>query len=309
MRHCFMTLLLLCSCTGVIDDLGPLEAEVDAGASGPSGADAATESPPAVDSGADAGPRAPDASIIDAGLFDAGPAALRQHARPLGSTDAGQGFYEYLPPGYGEGAPQPLLIFWHGGAEDGNGTTDLPRVLANGPPKLIAQSKWSSDRPFVVLSPQHPGTGCPTSAEVHAFLTWAISHYAVDPRRVYVTGLSCGGICGWNYLADYLDTQIAAAVLIAGDPGSPSSGGSVWGRRHCQLGGVPLWVFHGSADGIENVANDRDTMLLLQACPQPPRHDARFTEYPNVGHDSWSATYDLTAGHDIYAWLLSHSKP
>ena len=39
------------------------------------------------------------------------------------------------------------------------------------------------------------------------------------------------------------------------------------------------------------------------ACPQP-RRDAELTVYPGVDHDSWTRTYDLSADHDIYDWLL-----
>ena len=80
-----------------------------------------------------------------------------QIGRPLGTTGAPNGFYEYLPPGYGNGAPRPLLVFWHGVGENGNGTTELSKVLVHGPPGLIAENRWSADRPFVVLSPQHVG--------------------------------------------------------------------------------------------------------------------------------------------------------
>lgn len=44
------------------------------------------------------------------------------------------------------------------------------------------------------------------------------------------------------------------------------------------------------------------------ACPQPPREEAKLTIYPGVGHDSWTRTYDGSAGHDIYTWLLSKQK-
>jgi predicted peptidase len=31
----------------------------------------------------------------------------------------------------------------------------------------------------------------------------------------------------------------------------------------------------------------------------------RYTEYPGVGHNSWSATY---ANRDVYAWLFSQKR-
>jgi hypothetical protein len=38
--------------------------------------------------------------------------------------------------------------------------------------------------------------------------------------------------------------------------------------------------------------------------PGLPEPGVELTIYPGVGHESWIGTYDLTAGHDIYAWFL-----
>ena len=294
-------------------------ADFDAGAGSDAGPDSDAGTSP--DSGirldgglADAGrPDAgtlPDSGVqLDAGRPDAGPSSARQQPRPLGSTDAGNGFYEYLPPGYPGVERWPLLVFWHGIGENGNGTTELSRVLANGPPRLINQNRWPATRPFVVLSPQHPGGGCPSSTEIQRFIGWAMRTYAIDARTVFLTGLSCGAIGSFSYLTNHLDSQVAAAVLIAGDPGAPTNGGSLWGRHGCDAGVVAMSSFHGSADGTVLPGNDRDTFALLQACPQPPRRDISYVEFPGVGHDSWSRVYDLSAGYDVYAWLLAHPKP
>src|SRR5688500_2361641 len=49
------------------------------------------------------------------------------------------GFYEYLPQGYNQSsATYPLIIFFHGAGERGDGSpSQLPRILANGVPKMI----------------------------------------------------------------------------------------------------------------------------------------------------------------------------
>ncbi len=325
MRHSLLVLLVAVSaCEGQVDGStvppgwvwdGGFDEETDAGATGDGGpADAGVVDSGAPDAGAaDAG--APDGGFprYDAGVIpDAGPTSVRQTPRLLGSTDAGNGFYEYLPPGYGDGVARPLLVFWHGVGENGVGDAgieDLRQVLANGPPRLINQNRWSNGWPFVVLSPQHRGGGCPGSGEIRNFIAWSAEHYDLDPKRLYLTGLSCGAIGSWSYVGANLDSQIAAAVLICGDPGDPTNAGSVWGRNQCNLGKVPIWAFHGDADPTVTIGNDRETMTRLIACPAPPRQDARFTVYPGVGHDSWSRTYDLSAGHDIYSWLLLQSKP
>src|SRR5690606_35913921 len=142
----------------------------------------------------------------------------RQVQRPLGTTTAKQGYYEYLPFGYSTSKKYPLLIFLHGLGENGDGkATQLERVVKNGPPMLIKNNKWSDDRTFVVLSPQHPGGGCPSADEVDKFLTYALSAYSIDTDRVYLTGLSCGAYGVWNYLGKYTDKAVTAAVPIAGN--------------------------------------------------------------------------------------------
>lgn len=252
----------------------------------------------------DAGPpEEPDAGPppIDAGPGDTRPSSARHTRRPLGTTDAGQGYWEYLPPGYPDGRAHPLLLFLHGIGENGNGGSELNRVVRNGPPRLIERDEWPNDRPFITLSTQHRGSGCHTPAEIHAFIDYAIAEYDVDPDRVYLTGLSCGAVGAWRYVAQYVDEQIAAFVPIAGD------GRGAWSAQRCDLGRLPIWAFHGDADTTVPSNQTSVPMANLMACNPPPR-DARVTIYPGVGHDSWSRTYDGSAGHDIYSWMLGFTR-
>jgi predicted peptidase len=251
--------------------------------------------------------------------------------RPAGTTEAPLGYYEYLPPDYDDDGSSPLLVFLHGYGEGGDGSADdLGILLATGIPQLIGTDEWPSERPFVVLAPQHAlrenlpqyascdgvvhGGSCAltiqhelghpeqesicfTPSEVHDFLSYAIASYDVDPDRVYLTGLSCGAFGAWEYVAEYGGSQIAAMVPIAGE-GRPA-----WGAAMCSLADVGIWAFHGDADDVVDPAGSIETLTNLMACPQP-RRDAELTVYPGVDHDSWTRTYDLSAGHDIYDWLL-----
>lgn len=223
--------------------------------------------------------------------------------RPLGTTTANNGYWEYLPVGYGGSVASPLMIFWHGIGENGSGnSSDLNNVNAHGPPMLISQGQWPASRPFVVLSPQHAGSDCPSANEIHDFITFAMQKYMVDAKRIYLTGLSCGALGSASYFASYGSQQVVASVLISGDA-SP-----VWNSLGCNfLTGTALWAFHGDSDGTVSISGDNSAMPKFMACPQP-RKDAQYTVYPGVGHDAWTETYDLSAGHDIYSWLLSFSK-
>ncbi len=234
-------------------------------------------------------------------------ASCRQISRPRDGRCIHQGYLEYTPPGYGDGAQRPLLIMLHGLGENGDGSAeDLSRVPNHGIPELIANNAWppvASASNFIVLSPQHRAAenqSCPSAREVHAFIDYATRAYNVDRAHVYLTGLSCGGVGVWRYLAEYGDTQgVAAAVPIAGDTRQ------AFARRGCALGRVPTWTFHGERDPGMSVAHVRGPITRLQACTPTP--EARLTILPGVGHDAWTHAYEGRED-DVYAWLLSHQS-
>jgi predicted peptidase len=204
----------------------------------------------------------------------------------------------------------PLLVFWHGIGENGNGTTELSKVPTNGPPKEIKADKWPSTRPFVVLSPQHSGGGCPTATEIDSFITWAVGAYAVNPKQVFLAGLSCGAIGSWQYLGQYKAKAVAASILVCGDPGDPTTSYSAWGKQQCGLAETAIWSFHGSKDPTVPYAGDEATMLKLLQCPAPPARAVKWTPIPDAGHAIWGPVYDSSNTYgDVYAWLLAHPKP
>ena len=258
--------------------------------------------------------------------------------RPLASTDAGMGYYEYLPPSYsGGGAKSPLLIATNGYGENGDGSAEqLSNLLFTGIPRFIDVGGWPTERPLVVLATQHvedpPGFDfspcdgvepwggscamqlphdrghaspafCTTPGEIHDFITYAVAHYNVDPSRVYLTGLSCGGFGIWEYLAEHGDAQVAAAIPVAAD-GRPA-----WATAGCGLATVPLWAFHGGLDDVVNPLGSLETMTNVQQCPGVDPDHAKLTVYPDLTHDGWDQAYSGSEGDDIYTWMLGFSLP
>ena len=258
--------------------------------------------------------------------------------RPLGTTDAAMGYYEYLPPSYGAtGSPSPLLIAANGYGENGDGSAEgLGNLLFTGIPRFIDVGGWPLDRPFVVLSTQHveqppglpgapacdgvawpgscimqaqhdaghpPQSPCTTPGELHDFISYALANYDVDPSRVYVTGLSCGAFGVWEYLGLHGGDQVAAAVTVAGD------GRPMWNTVGCGLSDVPVWAIHGEFDDVVNPAGSIDTIDALSGCPGVTPDRARLSVYPGLMHEGWDQAYSGSAGDDIYGWMLTHVRP
>ena len=197
----------------------------------------------------------------------------------------------YLPKDYGIGESGaklwPLILFLHGRGERGS---DLQLVKKHGIPRIIDEEP---DFPFIAVSPQCPlDSWWGSQVEVlKALLDSVLAKYAVDPDRVYLTGLSMGGYGAWALGIQHPE-MFAAVVPICGG-GEPDA--------VCALKNVPVWAFHGDADTVVKISESEQMVEALQACGG----DVNFTVYPGVEHDSWTQTY---ANPGLYEWFLSHSR-
>lgn len=194
----------------------------------------------------------------------------------------------YLPQEYGTSRKDwPLLIFLHGLGERG---PDIDKVKMHGPPKRIEQGQQF---PFIVVSPQCPeGSWWPYETDkVLALLDEVTKTYHVDKSRVYLTGLSMGGFGTWA-VASVAPNRFAAIA--------PVCGGGVRFLA-ANLKNVPVWAFHGGADSAVPVERSQEMVYAVNEAGGY----AKLTVYPNVGHDSWTQTYN---NDELYQWFLSHSK-
>jgi predicted peptidase len=197
----------------------------------------------------------------------------------------------YLPPDYEAGGPWPLVLFLHGMGQRGD---DLDLIKKHGIPKIVDEQAY----PFVAVSPQ-----CPAASQwtmevdaLHALLMDVVKTYAIDRRRIYLTGLSMGGYGAWH-LAEAYPRLFAAMIPICGGT-LPNIG---FPERIKVLKDMPIWVFHGGQDDVVPLKNSQELVDVLT------QHggNVRFTVYPDAGHDSWTRTY---ANPEVFAWLLAQKR-
>lgn len=221
--------------------------------------------------------------------------APRAMARPVQHTHR-LSYLAFLPQDYGKepGRKWPMILFLHGMGERGD---NLQLVKRHGPPKLVDSRP---DFPFVVISPQCPlGTWWQTEPLL-ALLDEVIEKYEVDPRRVYLTGLSMGGFGTWS-LALAAPERFAAIAPICGG-GNPYPPVGFNPDRLAALRTLPIWVFHGAKDTIVNPAESERMVQGMRryGCT------VDYTVYPEAGHDAWTETYDNPR---LFEWFLEHQRP
>ena len=187
----------------------------------------------------------------------------------------------------------PAILFLHGIGERGS---DLSMLKQKGFPRNL---EGDQEFPFILIMPQ-----CPLSTEwyysnvdniasMRMFLDDVIGRFPIDTSRLYITGLSMGGIGSW-YFAINFPSRFAALVPVAfrGDGWSP-----------CPAKDIPTWAFHGAKDAVIPLSGAQTLVDEFKSCGG----SIRFDPYPDAGHDAstWGVAYN---NPDLYDWLLRKKK-
>jgi predicted peptidase len=207
------------------------------------------------------------------------------------------------PDDYDAKKKYPLVLFLHGAGEHGK---DNDKQLVHGVAEF-AKADSRKKHPCFLIAPQCPTgqgwsdfmakKGAPSKEQsepgrLAVELVEAIQkEYSIDPNRLYITGLSMGGYGTWDIITRHPDV-FAAAVPICGG-GDPS--------KAERIAKLPIWVFHGGKDSLVPPARSREMVEAIKKAGGEPK----YTEYPDVGHNSWVKAYEDA---DMHAWLFEQKK-
>jgi len=114
----------------------------------------------------------------------------------------------------------------------------------------------------------------------------------VDKQRIYLSGLSMGGMGTFEILFRR-PNMFAAATPICGN-GIPQ-------LAKLYADKVPLWIFHGSDD---NVVSPKYSLAMAKAIIEAGG-SPKMTLYENTGHGSWNNAFEEK---DFLKWIHSKSN-
>nr|WP_286941536.1 prolyl oligopeptidase family serine peptidase [Allomuricauda sp.] len=216
-----------------------------------------------------------------------------------------------LPEDYDATKKYPLVLFLHGSGERGN---DNEAQLVHGSglflkedvrkkypaivvfPQCAANDSWAKvdvkgewgNREFVFFDDAEPTRAMELLEELIDYLK---DQYPIDSKRMYVGGLSMGGMGTFELVRRNPRTFVAAFPICGGANPEIAK----------KLRKTAWWVFHGEAD---NVVPPKYSTQMVRAL-EDVGAEVRYSLYPDVGHDSWTNTF---AEPDLLSWLFSRSK-
>lgn len=196
-------------------------------------------------------------------------------------------YLAFLPKSYSpRGDKVPLIVFLHGSGERG---ADLEKVKTWGPPAIVEKDP---DFPFMVVSPQVAEGEWWDSYQLKSMLDDVLKRYNVDPKRIYLTGISMGGYGAWDFAARYPDYFAAVAPICGG--GIP--------RLATRLKNVPVWAFHGLKD---DAVPESESARMVEAL-KAQGGNVKYTVLPEAGHvEAWVHAYGQAG---LFEWFQQQRK-
>jgi predicted peptidase len=206
-------------------------------------------------------------------------------------------------------SPKPLVVFLHGSGERGN---DNEKQLVHGA-DLFADSINRTNYPAYVIFPQCPENdswvtlnekpddtfdliNTPLPTKSLKLVKKLIESYQktgwIDNKRIYVAGLSLGGMGTFDLICRYPNT-FAAAISICGGVNT---------KRLKKVANMHIRIYNGGSDNVVSPDYSRNAYNELKANGS---NKVEHIEFPGVGHDSWTAAF---AEPDFLKWLFSQKK-
>ncbi|MCY1720656.1 alpha/beta hydrolase-fold protein [Prolixibacteraceae bacterium Z1-6] len=221
--------------------------------------------------------------------------------------------YQILyPENYNPDEKYPLLLFLHGAGERGDDNKRQMNMGGN----LFTKEQSLKDHPAIVVFPQCPvdtmwtarikhkneagewvfefsvKEKAPRPAEmVNQLVESLIETPQADQQRVYILGISMGGIGTLEFLHRWPDKYAAAAVICGGhDPELTKN------YRH-----IPIWFFHRRKDDVVPSHYSKEIYDKVKI----GNKSTKYTLYPEANHNSWDAAL---AEPELLNWIFKFKK-
>lgn len=202
----------------------------------------------------------------------------------------------FKPVNYDASQQYPVIVWLHGSGMEGiNNTAQLTT------PSMLLINRYNREHfPCFFIAPQRQTgewySGNKTS--VFGIITDVAAQYSIDPKRIYLVGISYGAFGTFAFL-----TNNAAGDpwhFAAGSPVSGNGGQSGALSKAAKLVDFPIWTFHSADDGTVDVTGDDDIMNKIRSFGGTPM----YTRYQSGSHSEncWNSAW---GSPQFMPWLMA----
>jgi predicted peptidase len=217
-----------------------------------------------------------------------------------------------FPVDYDQTKKYPVVLFLHGAGERGDNNESQ---LVHGS-KLFLDPANRKGYPAIVIFPQCPADGywgnvsvdrntlpltlafdyskpiTPALQAAIELLNMITKTEGVDKKRIYIAGLSMGGM--GTFEAVYRFPKLFAAAV-------PICGGADVNAYNKRVAKIPFRVFHGAKDDVVEPKNSRAIVEKLRTL----KVSVDYEEYPDANHNSWDRAFSEI---DFLSWMFSKRR-
>jgi len=217
-----------------------------------------------------------------------------------------------LPENYDASKKYPVIFVLHGSGERGN-DNELPLVHGA---DLFLKKEARKQYPAIVIFPQCPinsfwsnvimgfdstgkrdfyfltgGTATRSMELLQELVNYILDTYPVNRNKVYVGGLSMGGM-GTFELVRRMPGIFAAAFSICGGANPATA---------VKIKNTKWWIFHGAKDDVVPYILSEKMVIALRKT----NATVKFNLYPEANHNSWDSAF---AEPGLLPWLFSQHR-
>jgi len=203
-----------------------------------------------------------------------------------------------FPASYNEtGSGYPLILFLHSQAERGENISLLVDNEFKGSDLLAPVALKEKNFPFITISPLCPKHwGWPViDRRLNRLLKDVTKKYRINTSKIYLTGVSMGGMGTWSLAMDHPHWFAAIA---------PISGGIMFPMtimRPRSIRNIPVWAFHDRYDKTIPIRFEESKVnRLIKA-----GGNVRYTVSETGKHEIWTEIYSRP---DLFNWFLGFEK-
>lgn len=211
------------------------------------------------------------------------------------------GYVVYQPDNYDKNKKYPVIIFFHGQGEQGNGNVEGLYTFINAEwnnfMSGLVSNKWILVAPQLITPPAGYYAAYWSDNYLKDALRFA-RQYSIDEDRKIILSISLGGQMGWTAPANTTEFAGVLNICCVGVQ-----------TNFCNIK-APVWAFHAEYDPRVSSENTKSAIAQVKACnpPTAPRMTILSKNYHEIWGEVLSPVLLPNESQTAWQWMEQQKR-